>query len=111
MCCWQDLELSCCWQDGVAAAAGPFAAGSAGFVPPAQDCARSIESSSPDAPHATFARCPDTPADTPDRWRPSADGNRYGAAAGRPDRYERTERAETWMAEMNPGNSGRPVLP
>jgi len=45
------------------------------------------------------------------RWRPCGDGNRYGVAAGSQDRCKRPERAETWKAEMNSGNSGRPVLP
>ena len=68
-------------------------------------------SSSPDAPRAIAARYPGTPADTPDRWRPSADGNRYGVAAGRPGRRKPPEQAETWMAEMKAGNIRRPVLP
>src|SRR5450432_2446767 len=107
----RSLELSCCWQEGVAAVFRLFAVGAAGCVPPAQDCARAIASSSPDAPRAIAARSPGTPADTPRRWRPSADGNRYGVAVGRPNRCKRPEQAETWMAEMRAGNSRRLVLP
>src|SRR5450432_924060 len=64
----RSLELSCCWQEGVAAVFRLFAVGAAGCVPPAQDCACAIASSSPDAPRAIAARSPGTPADTPRRW-------------------------------------------
>ena len=109
-CCWQDWELSCCWQDGDAVAR-PVAVGTAGFVPPWQGCSRAIASSNRDAPRAIAARCPGTPAGTPDRWRPSADGNRYGVAADSRDRCRQPDQAETWKAEMTSGNSGKPVLP
>jgi hypothetical protein len=70
--------------------ARPFAAGAAGFVPPARAFAQATASSIRVAPRAMAARSPDTPG----RVTTSS-----------------LKQADTWMVEMLPGNSGKPVLP